>query len=105
MFRQTGAAMKEDVGELLEMVMTQGEVQQQENNAIHVLRCVAQVLFYGDETYSVESRAVFAEMKNQNIEENSEVWDRVRRIESGGRVSRVRLFDMIDGMEEVVSSE
>jgi hypothetical protein len=92
------------VVDLLEMVMTQeseAQIQQRENDVIEILRHVTGLLYRDADVIMVDAAELFAELAKFGIDAQSDIYQKLKRIERSQKIPRTKLDELIDSLEDV----
>ena len=86
------------------MVMTQeseAQIQQRENDVIEILRHVTGLLYRDADVIMVDAAELFAELAKFGIDAQSDIYQKLKRIERSQKIPRTKLDELIDSLEDV----
>lgn len=98
----SGKTSKDSVMDLLEMVLQpEGDNAGKDHGVIEGLRLLSQGVFKDADLVMVDAGTLIAAIDSYAPQAKNEIIAHLQKIERGGKISRTKLDDLIDSLEEV----
>lgn len=98
-----GSVHKDSILDLLDMILNPdgGEQPADESDLVEGLRVLSQYVFRDTETLQADAPAVYSALERLNLPAKNEILVQLKNMERGGKISRTKLDDIIQTLEEV----